>query len=265
MKNKSKNCIIGIVCLFGLLFHPAITFSKVNVSEFAKAELKSDTSEFVTISGIVMDEKGAAISNVGVQIAGTYRNSRMTLSDGSFEIKVPSNQKFYLYFQHVNFLIMSAPINSEHDIRGLKIGLKELVCHLDLIKDIVSCPPDEYRNDLPIPVFKKSEEEQMEVYVVLNRVEMAGGEFYYLPRFKRQKSEILYGLGPLSKEVEGHFQGTFIVDIDGLVKNVKLDGDSNKKAAEVIEAIFLKTGKWGPAKNYGRPVASKFTFCVDLP
>lgn len=265
MKSKSKNCIIGIVCLFGLLFHPAITFSKVNVSEFAKAELKSDTSEFVTVSGIVVDEKGAAISNVGVQIAGTYRNSRMTLSDGSFEIKVPSNQKFYLYFQHVNFLIMSTPINSEHDIRGLKIGLKELVCHLDLVNDVVSCPPDEFRHDLPVPVFKDTGGELMEVNIDLSRADMAGGELYYIPRFKRQKNAVLYERGSLNKELKGQFQGTFIVDTDGVVKKITLIGVSNAKVIEILEEIFQKAGKWRPAKNYGRLVASNFSFSVELP
>jgi hypothetical protein len=93
---------------------------------------------------------------------------------------------------------------------------------------------------------------------------MAGGEEYWIPRFNRQKSVVLYEMGSSGKKLHGRYQGSFIVDKDGVVKKLALEGTKNTKVAEILLEIFQRTGKWGPARN-GGPVASKFTFTVELP
>lgn len=260
-----KSRIAGVLCLFTLLFHTSISFCNVTEPAYSNSESKSDTCGLVTVTGVVVDENGTAIPNVGVAIAGTYRNSRLTQSDGSFEIKVPANQKFYLHFQHISYLLKSIPINSESDIKGLKIVLKEEICHLDFIKGIMTCPPDEFKRDLPFPVFKVPEEELSEMLVILSKAEMIGGSFSYLPRFERQKSEILNELGSLGKELQGEYKGIFIVDADGVVRKVAIEGVHNFKVDEVLVKIFQRMGKWLPAKNYRGAVSTKFSFCVEFP
>ncbi len=265
MKNLCKDYLIGIGCLFGLMVHPGISFSMVIESDFSKNQLRSDTSECVSVSGIVVDEKGAPISNVSVCLAGTDRNGQRSQSEGSFEIIVPGKQKFYLNFLHISYVGKSVPVNSERDIQGLNVVLKESVCHLDLIKESCSCLPDEYLHDLPLPVFK-STGELMEVNIEISRAETAGGVENFIRKFKILKETILSRLKSSDIKLNGHYQGTFIVDSDGVVKKIKLEGASDLKVAEVIEEIFQKTGgKWKPAKQIGIPVASRFSFSVEFP
>jgi len=260
-----KNRIAGVLCLFALLFRASISFCNVTERAYVNSESKSDTCGLVTVTGVVVDENGTAIPNVGVAIAGTYRNGRFTQSDGSFEIKVPGDQKFYLHFQHISYLLKSVPINSESDIKGLKIVLKEEICHLDFVKGIMTCPPDEFKRDLPFPVFKVPEVELTEVLINLSKAEMIGGASSYLPRFERQKSEILNESGSLGKELQGEYKGIFIVDADGVVRKVAIEGAHNIKVDEVLVKIFQRMGKWLPAKNYGRAVSTKFSFSVEFP
>ena len=265
MKSLSKDYLIGIGCLFGLVFHPGISSSMVIGADFSETQLRSDTSEFVSVSGIVVDEKGAAIPNVSVCIAGTYRNGRLSQSDGSFEIKVPGKQKFYLDFLHISYVGKSVLVNSESEIQGLNVVLKESICHLDLINELCSCLPDEYPHDLPVHVFK-STEDSMEINIDISRAETAGGIENFIQKFKIQKKAVLSRLKSSDIKLNGHYQGTFIVDSDGVVKRLTLESVSDSKVAEVIEEIFQKTGgKWKPAKQIWLPVTSKFSFSVEFP
>ena len=265
MSTLCKSYICGIFCLIGFLVNPGTSLCNVPESTTSISVLKSDTSGYVTVTGIVVDEMGAAIPNVMVTIAGTYRNARMTSVDGSFEIKVPGNQIFYLNFQHIIYLMKSVPINSERDTQGMKVVLKEWACIVDLIKNKVSCPPEETKNDLPFPKFKDTPEELMEVLINISKPVMPGGESGYLPRFHRQKNMVIYELGAKGKEIYGQYQGTFVVDTDGVVRKLVVDDQKTNKVAEILQDIFQKTGRWAPAINYGIPLATKFSFRVELP
>ena len=63
--------------------------------------LGSVLAQTVTITGKVIDDKGAGISNASVQIKGA-KGGTVTGKDGSFTIKVPQNAKA-LIISSVNF------------------------------------------------------------------------------------------------------------------------------------------------------------------
>ena len=55
---------------------------------------------------------------------------------------------------------------------------------------------------------------------------------------------------------------TFVVETDGTISNVKVNGanaDFNKEAEKTIKKI---KGKWNPAKLQGEKVRSYFRFCL---
>ena len=76
--------------------------------------LGSVLAQTVTITGKVIDDKGAGISNASVQIKGA-KGGTVTGKDGSFTIKVPQNAKA-LIISSVNFLRQEVAIDGKTSI-----------------------------------------------------------------------------------------------------------------------------------------------------
>jgi hypothetical protein len=244
-------------CLLVFAFVSAV-FSAICIAQDVS---KDEFTKFVPLKGRVVDEKGNGISDVSISIYGTSRGA-VSQKDGNFEIPVPEGQPFGLYCWHPRYIIKNYPVGDTNLDKKITLVLKETICEIDFVREIFACSPDEIDKNLPVPKFKLMDEEIVDWFDD-GMPSYPGGIQNLCNRYKKEVQN-QFKLKTKGQELHRVYHGILMIDKNGWMDLVKIEGRTTKSQKQQISDFFRKFGQWKPAKWRGVTFDREFRFTINF-
>lgn len=251
MMNKSQSSPMSKARYLVLL--PLLLVSFVITAQAKKTTMPSTeenviSEEKTTFKGIVKDaENGQAIWGTSIVVSGTTRGT-ISLQDGSFEIEAFSGET--LVFSFVGYESKEICLTADNKDK-IQVNLNKETVYLNL-ENIPAKSDKEKTTEKKV---KQGNDEEPIFTVVEQNPTYPGGNSELL-------SFIDSNLKYPKSAVNNKINVSFVVEPDGSLSNIGIEGSSNEELTSAIINMVKKMPKWNPGKQRGKAVPVKVAFPV---
>jgi protein TonB len=200
------------------------------------------------ITGRVIDEAGKPVPYASIIFKGSSKGGTWTMEDGSYSTFIPNGYDTIIC-THINYL------NKIEKVEGNNIINLILVRQIPRQSKIAVVGTHKYSQDELTILKNKKNELAKDDSRIFTKVEIyasfIGGEDAFQKYLART---IIYPDSATISNVKGTVQASFIIDKNGLAKNVTLLKGINKFADDLVLQAIIKMPNWIPAVQNGRNV-----------
>lgn len=251
MMNKSQSSPMSMARYLVLL--PLLLVSFIITAQAKKTIVSSNidnavSKEKTTFKGVVKDaENGQPIWGTSIVVNGTTRGT-ISLQDGSFEIEAFSGET--LVFSFVGYGSKEICLTADNKDK-IQVNLNKETVYFDLEN-----VPVKSDNEKSSKKKVKQGNDEEPIFTVVEQNPTYPGGISELLSFI--DSNLKYPKSAVNNKVNV----SFVVEPDGSLSNIGIEGSSNEELTSAIINMVKKMPKWNPGKQRGKAVPVKVAFPV---